>query len=476
MMTEMRLLRIRRAVPVIAAAVFTGTSLYGLPDAAAARTYGQEAPAAQDIGQEASAAQDISREAPAQEPADNEGITADSLPARFSLVDEGRKPRVWSQGNTGTCWAISSVSAIESDLLPQKHMVFSPDHMSQKNGFAVTQDDGGDYYMIMSYLSDWKGPVLDEEDPYGDGISPDGLSAAVHVQEVLMLQDPQRDDVKRTLLEHGAVQSSLCLNRERTDTDDYHYYNAASCAYFDPLMEDLDHDILILGWDDTFSRDNFRIKPPSDGAWICQNTWGEAFGDDGIFYVSYEDRNLLRKGGMAYGRIEEIDNYDHVYENDILGWQGRQGYDSFGCWMAGAFCPEGNEELAAVGIYSTGPGTVCRVYVIPDFASEDDLKEVPGMEPAAETTLETAGFYTVDLDRAVPLEAGRRFAVGVWIETDGEMKPVAVEMQKDRYTEPATLDGRQTWVSEDGTYWENTQTNYMTNVCLKAYTVQAGAD
>ena len=98
------------------------------------------------------------------------------------------------------------------------------------------------------------------------------------------------------------------------------------------------------------------------------------------------------------------------------------------------------------------------------------------MEPAAEAELDTAGFYTIDLGRSVPLEAGHRFAAAVWIETDGETKPVAVEMQKDRYTEPVTLEGRQTWVSEDGEYWENTQTNYMTNVCLKAYTVQAGAE
>ena len=397
---------------------------------------------------------------------------SEALPARFCLADQGRKPQVRSQGNTGTCWAICAVSAMESDLLPQDQSVFSADHMSLQNGFRVTQDDGGDYYMIMSYLADWKGPVLEEEDPYGDGVSPEGLKAAVHVQEVRLLQEMSRDTVKRMILRYGALQSSLCMDRARTDTDEYHYYNALTCAYFDPLMEDVDHDILILGWDDTFSRDNFRIRPPEDGAWICQNTWGESFGDDGIFYVSYEDRNLLRRGGVAYSRIERADNYDHVYENDSLGWQGRQGYDGYESWFAGAYTAESDEELRAVGLYSTRPGTTCEVYVIPRFTGEQDLESFPeaSLKCAARAELDTAGYFTIDLDQPVLLDAGQDFAVVIWIRTEGETKPVAVEMVKDSFTEPVTLEGRRTWISADGEIWDRTQDVYRTNVCLKAYT------
>lgn len=436
------------------------------------------------------------------------------LPTYYNLAKLGKKPKVRSQGNTGTCWAFSAVSAIESDLLPDREISLSADHMSLSNGFDITQDDGGDYYMIMSYLSDWKGPVLEEEDPYGDGISPEGLKPALHVQEVRLLTGLSHDQVKRVILEHGAVQSSLCLDRERTDTDDYHYYNVLTGAYFDPLMENVDHDVLILGWDDNYSRENFRIKPRSDGAWICQNTWGESFGEDGIFYVSYEDHNLLRQGGAAYARIEDVDNYDQVYENDSLGWQGRQGYETEGCWFAGAFTAEEEEELAAVGIYSAGPGTTCSVYVIPDFQGAKDLKVMeacghradPGStaesgqstdtaetgdsdqsadtvetaesdqsadtvpQPVAERMMDTAGFFTIDLNQSIPLAAGQHFAVAVWIETPGEKNPVVVEMVKDEYTKNVRLEGRHTWVSADGKYWENTQKKYQTNVCLKAYT------
>ena len=53
------------------------------------------------------------------------------------------------------------------------------------------------------------------------------------------------------------------------------------------------------------------------------------------------------------------------------------------------------------------------------------------------------------------------------------LSAVAVEMVKDRFTKNVTLEGRQTWVSEDGKIWDRTQTVYQTNVCLKAYTKKA---
>ena len=40
------------------------------------------------------------------------GQENEALPARFCLADQGRKPQVRSQGNTGTCWAICAGSAM----------------------------------------------------------------------------------------------------------------------------------------------------------------------------------------------------------------------------------------------------------------------------------------------------------------------------------------------------------------------------
>ena len=53
----------------------------------------------------------------------------------------------------------------------------------------MDQNAGGDYIMSLAYLLSWQGPVTEEEDPYHDGISPVGLKAAKHVQEVRILPE-----------------------------------------------------------------------------------------------------------------------------------------------------------------------------------------------------------------------------------------------------------------------------------------------
>ena len=41
--------------------------------------------------------------------------------------------------------------------------------------------------MSMAYLLAWQGPVLEQDDPYGDSWSPPGLSPVRHVQEIQVL-------------------------------------------------------------------------------------------------------------------------------------------------------------------------------------------------------------------------------------------------------------------------------------------------
>ena len=100
------------------------------------------------------------------------------------------------------------------------------------------------------------------------------------------------------------------------------YYNEWTAAYYDPQEETQNHEILILGWDDSFSRFLFAQTPDQDGAFICQNSWGEDFGDQGIFYVSYADANIARTA-MAYTKIEPTDNYDRIYQTDGCGGDAR---------------------------------------------------------------------------------------------------------------------------------------------------------
>ena len=387
------------------------------------------------------------------------------LPACWNSESQGRKPVVRSQGSAGTCWALTAASALEAALLPEESLVFSGEHMALRDAYSSGLREGGDYVMLMAYLSSWFGPVTEEEDPDGDGVSPEGLSPAVHVQEIQMLLGEERDVFKKKILECGGVQTSLYMNLESTSAE-AGYYNASTAAYYCPQEREEDHDVLLVGWDDAFPREAFAQDPGSDGAFLCLNTWGEEFGEDGIFYISYEDANLVGNG-LAYTGVEAWDNYKKIYQNDTYGWLGQQGYGRETCWFSNVYTAEADERLEALGFYAVGKDTSYELYLIRDFEGPDSFENRILLQAGS---FEQAGYYTVNVKEPRELKKGERFAVAVKIITPGEASPVAVEYRADEYSQGVELEGKEGYLSPDGERWEQTETNYGSNVCLKAFT------
>ena len=391
-----------------------------------------------------------------------------NLPAaeeKYDCRDVGKAPAVRSQGRFGTCWAITACSALEACLMPDRQMLFSPDHLSLNNGFIISQAEGGDYHMIMAYLSGWRGPVLESEDPYGDQRTTDGLLPAVHVQEIRLLDDCSEEKMKQMIRTYGPVQTSLRMTRRMTSRAGG-YYNEKTFAFYDPAGGAVCHDILILGWDDSFPRESFTVDPGEDGAWICQNTWGEGFGDKGVFYVSYKDKTIA-KSGLVYTVVEEEDNYGHLYQNDVCGWQARLGYDDESAWFANVYTAGSEETLRAAGFYSTGENSGYELWAVHDFSGASSLGY---REKIGSGTISVKGYYTVPVTETFDLAGGERFALIVHITTEGADKPVAGETAKDEYTVNVSLENREGYISQDGVLWDETESVYAANICLKAYT------
>ena len=387
-----------------------------------------------------------------------------SLPAYWDSREIGKSPVIKSQGKRGTCWAITATSALEAAFMPEEDPVFSADHMSLQNGFVIDISEGGDYRMIMAYLSGWYGPVFEWQDPYGDDETTEGLSAVAHVKEMRILEGADRDTFKEMIRTYGCVQSSLYMSR-RTTSQALDFYNEETCAYRYTQKKKADHDILLLGWDDNFPREAFKSMPEEDGAWICQNTWGEDFGQDGIFYVSYEDA-VLCSTGIVYTRVEKPIEGERIVQTDVCGWQGRIGYESEECSFANVFEAGTDESLNGIGFYSVGAHSDYEIYVVHDF---EDSSSFIFKKTIKRGAVDGMGYFCIDLEEPVPLGDGERFAVIVSIKTEGAKKPVAVEMKKDSYTQKVTLEGKEGYISPYGGEWVNTEKKFRANVCLKAY-------
>lgn len=397
--------------------------------------------------------------------AQNDSDTDSFLPYKYDLRSLGRVGTIKDQGIYGTCWAFASLSALESTLLPEEDEEFSPDHMSIRNSFSSDQNSGGEYTMGMAYLTAWQGPVLEEDDPYGDGESPDGLKAEKHVQEVQILPGKDYEQIKAAVFKYGGVQTSI-YNAMDTSESATAYYNPTAHAYCYQGEAKPNHDIVIIGWDDNYSRSNFNTSLEGDGAFLCQNSWGEGFGDDGVFYVSYYDTNIGIHS-ISYTGIESADNYDRIYQSDLCGWVGQLGYNKSSLYAANIYKAKSNETLKAVGFYATGTDTEYEVYVTSDFTGTDSLENG---RLVASGTFQNAGYYTVKLNRVVNLMKGKKYAIILKIKTPGSKRPLAVEYASSDVTADVDLSDGVGYISAKGTKWERVEKAHKCNICLKAYT------
>ena len=385
------------------------------------------------------------------------------LPEAYSYLEENRMPALRNQGDTNVCWAFASLSALESSKDEDANGIYSADHLINHNPFGKQFQDGGSYIVTMAYLLSWNGPVLEEEDPF-DGESVDGLEPCLHVQEIRQSEAKDYKTIKKLVYLYGGVESALYVDFDEN-------MKASSCyseefnSYCYLGEEVSNHDVVIVGWDDHYPADNFAADVTTDGAFLCQNRWGESFGGMGTFYVSYEDVNIGGYG-IAYTRIDPTDNYDKIYQSDLCGFTAQIGYQQEECWFANVYSAKEAIALRAAGFYATGKNTEYEIYVVREFKDKMSLQS---KEYICNGFLEDAGYYTIDFPEAVNIEAETDFAIVVKINTENAEYPVAIECPVEGLSESADLTDGRGYLSLQGNMWEHIEESKNYNICLKGY-------
>jgi len=386
------------------------------------------------------------------------------LPAAYDLRDTGRITAVRDQGDYGSCWAFASLASLESYLKPETSVDFSENNLMWNNGFDRTPEDGGNYTMATAYLARWSGPVSESSDPY-DTPKKTGLAPLYHVQEVLSI--PKLPSaIKQALLDGGALYTSMYS----VPLDSDEYYNRANSAFYYDGDKAPDHDVVIVGWDDNYSRDNFSKKPEGDGAWIIRNSWGSDWGEDGYFYMSYYD-TYAGSNVTAFHNAEATDNYSQSYQYDPLGNISAMGYQDGDqtAWGANIFTAAASDNLTAVSTYALTPGTTAEIKIYTDV---NDNKPNSGTLRTTQTeSFPQGGYYTIALDNPVALVAGQKFAVVIKFRTPGTDDSVPVESRFENYSSAVTANPGESFTSNTGTGgWYDTSKKADSNVCIKAFT------
>lgn len=134
-------------------------------------------------------------------------------------------------------------------------------------------------------------PCIGSRDIYCDSIYDVSSNPVKHIQEVQIIESKNLEEIKKAVFLHGGVESSLYTSMNEHDRSSI-YYNNETYAYCYNGTKKPNHDIVIIGWDDNYPKSNFSVDTEADGAFICMNSWGSGFGDEGFFYVSYYDTNI----------------------------------------------------------------------------------------------------------------------------------------------------------------------------------------
>lgn len=350
--------------------------------------------------------------------------TSQSLPSRYDSRDLNYISGAKRQGEIGCCWAFATMGALETSIKKNtgESKDFSEIHLAANNGF-LGANGGGNGIIAASYFSSWQGPVYEKDAPYPNPAVPSNVKSEYggtvtnHIQDVIMVDRTKTgqdkiDNVKNNVYKYGS--STVQVSSEAADG------NGTIFNYFDAPI---DHEILIVGWDDNYSRDNFQYtKPNHDGAFICRNSWGEELGDNGYFYLSYEDQNLLDPSNtlITFDKVESIDNYKDVYAGcfNTNIFNGALAYkdgisETFPLKMIsgiGTGIGE-NEEIAAVGVPSFTSNADCELYYTNNDVSIEDILNPDNKVKSFH--LDDAGFHTIKLDNPIVPKDKKNFSF--WI-------------------------------------------------------------
>lgn len=471
-----------------------------------------------------------------------------NLSAKYDLRDIiPENVKIRNQMQTNSCWAFATTGILESHLglkdknsskpvvaydLSEKHMNYGTaksaflDGKTNEYGFAKEVSDGGNFYLATQYMANGLGAIDESDLPFVNSEEDIDISEIQNKEVKTTLYDTvefpsltpsEREEVMPSIKQHIVNYGGVYASVHGAAIFSNSYNNETGAIYCtSEILEPRNHAVVIIGWDDNYSKDNFKEnhRPEEDGAWIIKNSWGESisekisvlkeslfeaqqstceengwyspeeiptevivemykssYGEDkvsvqgediiveignkGYMYISYEDCNVYRNL-IGIEKATYSKDYDNVYQNDMLGPINNIGINSQNnVYMANVFTRDSSvqEVLDKITIY-TFQGYTCKVLVNPNNNSKNknDLQEVELKDGNSETI--EPGYHTIEFAEPVKL-TGDSFVVVVQLINNDQMKQIALESKiENSMWEDAIVNSGESFCATE-TDWNN---------------------
>lgn len=410
-------------------------------------------------------------------------LPGDEFPESYSLVDDKLiRNHIEDQGTYGSCFAFSWIGIFENRLRAQgidvdlSEWAFFKSFKENYYNANRTNDIASLANLLSAVVYEDEAPYPEDESEYDvdDNIEKD---SAYIISDVYLLTEGSKEEVKnraKSYLYNGyALICSVYY-----DDGEQKYTNSRNGAWYVNDIPNknklaLNHSVLLVGWDDNYSKDNFLTPPPGDGAWLVKNSWGVFTGDYGYYWLSYYDE-MFKNSELAAADITDADICDTKQGYWYYGWDysyynahsntAIDGKPMDKVYQACIYTAEEDMDITAVSFFTVCDEMKYRVYI---STKEDeniyyDAPDSNGVEGAC-------GYHMVEISDPKHVKKGEEYTVIVYLESP-EKDYIIVQDSERAYDKPNAVPAKvgTCYVSADGNDWIDVKSYSLKNILNKS--------
>jgi len=457
---------------------------------------------------------------------------ASNLPSKYDLRTSSLSTPVKDQGVTGACWAFAAIKASESNSILKNiteagNTDFSESHLTWYSYNSITDrantmygdsitpvsaplniphifqpfentsstsptayDIGGNALTAIATLAQWSGIETEENAPFtagsykeeyemadrmaaGSGTS--RYSSIAHLQNSECYDNSSRTQVKKALMEHGAIDISMFYDEcgfENNTLNGKSFYQKKYTGTMAQRMAN--HCVTIVGWDDSYSKNNFRNRPSGNGAWLIANSYGSKYNDNGYFWLSYYEPSIC---DIFTFDIEPASNYDNNYQYDGIGYGDTVYIKNKNIQGANVFKSDNDsaQELKAVSFYTLTDKQAYNIKIYKNVSGSSPVKGTLVKQCTTNGTAQFSGYHTVTLPKSCIINPGEKFSVVItykYNSSTGNQAFLPVEGQNIpsssvRFNYSSKKGQSYYYLNKK---WHDASSKGLNNICIKAFT------
>ncbi len=384
-------------------------------------------------------------------------LSSSNLPSSYDAMALGYVTPVKSQGSCGSCWIFGATANFES--IVAKREGYLPDFSEQEVGDCNIRGqfcDGGIAYWTSNFFTK-KGASDELCSPYAATCQTCYNCAPLkNVDNWRIITESngenQIDAIKNAILEYGPVFSAMYAY-----DPGFGSYSSGVYEYWG--TEEVNHAILIFGWDDS------KIHSKGTGAWLIKNSWGNNWAPSGPYpgcaWVAYGSANL----GDETSTITGYNNASsQIYYYDEYGCM-KLGYGngSDTAWGAVRLIATRDSQLESVDFWAVDVDMSYEIRVFDNISNGPSYTFSNQLGTTQTGYTNEMGYYSIPLNTPISLTSGDDFIVQVkFIATTSDTpipidfpQPISVllgEENSDNFIDSYERHGsEESYVSENGT-------------------------